>query len=451
MCIRDSINRPSTDYVGLFGYIDGVEIKNVRLEDVNITGSKGVGGLVGYNYAYYGNTTITNSYSTCSVNGSDRVGGLAGQNFASKDVATARINNSYSTGSITGSSNVGGLIGKHDGGSGTLILTNGWWYNRTGDDADICCGSGTCNNCYEGSLESYFFNVSNPPMDQWNFPPWDSFCNMSGYPPLELENVTDVSECRGYEGPAPYWQMDINLSNANASFFGEAANDVSGNSVSYAGDVNGDGYDDLIIGAYGNDEGGTKAGQSYLIFGKPDGWSMDINLSNANASFFGESADDESGRSVSYAGDVNGDGYDDMIIGAYADEGGIDIGQSYLIFGNNEDFSAKTITNLVITNNSDYSGSVGDSIYVSGINEQLYVNMTAIGGSLSAGDIAVILVNSTDSKQPIEVKCVETGANTNEYHGSFRVTTASSNKLSKKVRVLDGSTLYVMSVDYSNY
>ncbi|MCP3686541.1 MAG: hypothetical protein GY861_28210, partial [bacterium] len=125
-----------------------------------------------------------------------------------------------------------------------------------------------------------------------------------------------------------------NLSSADASFWGEDAGDESGISVSSAGDVNGDGYDDLLIGAYNDEDGGSMAGQTYLILGKATGWAMDTDLSSADASFWGEDAEGLSGYSVSSAGDVNGDGYDDLLIGAPSDDdGGSNAGQTYLILG----------------------------------------------------------------------------------------------------------------------
>ena len=91
---------------------------------------------------------------------------------------------------------------------------------------------------------------------------------------------------------------------------GAAASDRFGTSVSTAGDVNGDGYTDVIVGAYDNDAGGTDAGRAYIYFG---GASMN-NI--ADVILTGAAAGDFFGGSVSTAGDVNGDGYADVIVGA---------------------------------------------------------------------------------------------------------------------------------------
>ncbi|TRD15522.1 Hint domain-containing protein [Palleronia caenipelagi] len=127
-------------------------------------------------------------------------------------------------------------------------------------------------------------------------------------------------------------------------FIGTAAGDAAGNSVSSAGDVDGDGLDDLLIGARRADGDGANSGEVYLITaadlaaadaadGSTDGV---IDLSNVAAQgtsyeFTGGDPTDNAGISVSSAGDVDGDGLGDLIIGAFAaDGGGNGSGESYL-------------------------------------------------------------------------------------------------------------------------
>ena len=75
-----------------------------------------------------------------------------------------------------------------------------------------------------------------------------------------------------------------------------------------------------------------------MVFGKPAGFAANLDLSTLDGSngfqINGEAADDSSGRSVASAGDVNGDGFDDLIVGAaYADDNGTTSGASYVVFG----------------------------------------------------------------------------------------------------------------------
>ena len=113
---------------------------------------------------------------------------------------------------------------------------------------------------------------------------------------------------------------------------------ISGRSVSSAGDVNGDGFADLIVGAPSAE---SIAGESYVVFGKAR-WagtpSLDLATLNGTNGFrlIGIDADDFSGRSVSSAGDVNGDGFADLIVGApfaYSAGGAEYEGESYVVFG----------------------------------------------------------------------------------------------------------------------
>ncbi|MDP6658429.1 MAG: integrin alpha [Candidatus Poseidoniia archaeon] len=102
------------------------------------------------------------------------------------------------------------------------------------------------------------------------------------------------------------------------SAVGESSSDLFGRSVASAGDVNGDGYADVIVGAYGNDGAGSLAGEAYVYHGSASGLSATPDWSDQ-----GEAAYDYFGWSVASAGDVNGDGYADVVVGAnYNDDGG---------------------------------------------------------------------------------------------------------------------------------
>ena len=126
----------------------------------------------------------------------------------------------------------------------------------------------------------------------------------------------------------------IDLSNADYAFIGENKLDSSGSILSGAGDVDGDDLDDIIIGVPSNSNNGAFSGKVYLILGSSLGESSTIDLSNADYSFSSDKAFEWFGTSVSSAGDVDGDGLDDIIIGAYGNnDGGDYAGKTYLILG----------------------------------------------------------------------------------------------------------------------
>lgn len=110
----------------------------------------------------------------------------------------------------------------------------------------------------------------------------------------------------------------------------DQANAKFGNWVSSAGDVNGDGYADVIIGALRYDNGEAIEGRAYIYYGSDSGLSI-------AADWTAGSNQDEArfGNSVGAAGDVNGDGYADIIVGApYYDNDQADEGHAFLYYGN---------------------------------------------------------------------------------------------------------------------
>jgi len=134
------INRPTEDYIGLFGYEDGGIISNLGLVNVDITGNNYIGGLSGYERG----GTISNSYTTGSVTGVSSIGGFVGSSFGTISdsystasvtgnsrlggfvgFSTANISNSYATGDVSGTTNVGGFVGDRLAGLVTNAYSTG--------------------------------------------------------------------------------------------------------------------------------------------------------------------------------------------------------------------------------------------------------------------------------------------------------------------------------------
>ncbi len=191
------------------------------------------------------------------------------------------------------------------------------------------------------------------------------------------------------------------------TFTGKSPGDNSGRMVKNAGDVNGDGYDDIIIGAW-SANGGT--GAVYVIYGQKDFDNIDLSmeiLDPTSTGFYilGNTVGGYFGASVSGAGDINNDGYDDIIIGAYMMQSFRGI--VYVVYGNSNDKLSNidlktqaldpTKTGFTITGNAagdQFGYSVGSA---KNFNGDQYDDIIIGANSKGAGAAYVIYGKQTSS------------------------------------------------------
>ncbi|MCP5014893.1 MAG: hypothetical protein GY938_06355, partial [Ketobacter sp.] len=163
--------------------------------------------------------------------------------------------------------------------------------------------------------------------------------------------------------------VDTLLSSEGFAIYGENASDNMSHSLSSGGDFNADGIDDMLLGAYVNAEGGSNAGAGYMVMGKDGSSRSDVDLAtltnNDGIKVYGDAADDRLAQATGY-GDVNGDGYSDLIMGAtLGDNASANGGETVVIWG--RDFSQSVISGLVgDAGANNIVGTSGNDTIVSG-------------------------------------------------------------------------------------
>jgi hypothetical protein len=266
------INRPDEDYVGLFGVVDeGGHIENIGVVNTNVTGSMGVGSLVGANlgiasnsyatgsvtgYAYVGGLVggnggnMSDSYATGNVTGYGFVGGLVGENFGimSNSYATGSVtgnglvgglvgwsihgtvSNSYATGSVTSDDRVGGLVGVNDEGTVSNSYSTGSVTGNSSVGGLLGENRGTVSNSYATGSVTGNSSVGGLVADNWgnvSYSFWDT--ETSGQATSDGgtgKNTTEMQNIATFSGVG--WNITaVALNETNPAYIWNIVNNVT--------------------------------------------------------------------------------------------------------------------------------------------------------------------------------------------------------------------------------
>jgi Ca2+-binding RTX toxin-like protein len=319
-----------------FSVASAGDVDGDGFDDV-IVGATGADGGAGASYVVFGKASgfgANLDLSTLDGNDGFRLGGVAADDFSGVSVASAGDVNGDGFADLV----VGALFADpHGSSSGASYLVfgkaSGFAANFDLSSLDGSNGvklSGPAANSNSGATVASAGDVNG-----------DGFADLIISAPYPGAAYVVFGKASGFAA-----NLDLSsLDGSNGFKLGGLATSRIGTSVASAGDVNGDGFADLIVGADRADPHGIDSGASYVVFGKASGFAATLDVSSLNGSngfkISGVAAGDYSGRSVASAGDVNKDGFADLIIGAEgADPDGSGSGASYVVFGKASGFGA---------------------------------------------------------------------------------------------------------------
>ncbi|MFH1464574.1 MAG: MopE-related protein [Pseudomonadota bacterium] len=221
-----------------------------------------------------------------------------------------------------------------------------------------------------------------------------------------------------WEGPVSGSQS---TSHADAYFYSWSTNDGTGEAIAGGADVDGDGHDDVLIGAPGVDATGTNAGAAYLVLGPMHG--SVLLSSSADLGVYGESSYDAAGVSVALAGDVDGDGLPDLLVGATGDDdGGSGAGAAYVVAGTSTGSLSLASATMKLWGEAagDAAGfsvaGVGD-LDIDGLDDLLIGAPSHDGGATDAGAAYLVLTGADGSTALSSATATFLGGVTEDYAG----------------------------------
>jgi hypothetical protein len=331
-----------------------------------IVGAYGYNLFTGRAYIYYGGSVMDNTSDVT-------LGEATGNNFGISVSTAGDVNNDGYDDVIVGAI-------RYNSSTGRAFIYNGG--SIMDNTADVTL-TGEATSNYYGISVSSAGDVNN-----------DGYCDV----------IVGASWYNSFTGRAYIYYGGSAMNNtADVTLNGEATSNYFGFSVSTVGDVNNDGYDDVIAGAYGYN---SYTGRAYIYYG---GSSMD---NTADVTLTGEANDNQFGFSVSMGGDVNNDGYDDVIVGAHGYNSFT--GRAYIYYGG----SAMDNTADVTLSGEATSNYFGFSVSTAGdVNNDSYDDV--IVGAISYNSYtgrAYIYYGGSAMNNTADV--ILTGEATNNYFGN---------------------------------